>query len=102
MTRQARCLRHRPACRRPVSARYGAAAMSESSDPAGIDGPAVTAWYARYVPDAVAPLQFDRVAGGHSCLTYIVTDAEGHRTVLRARRSATSWRPPTTSPASTG
>jgi len=57
--------------------------MSDSTDPAGIDGPAVTAWYADHVPDAVAPLGFDRVAGGHSCLTYVVTDAAGVRTVLR-------------------
>lgn len=57
--------------------------MSESSDPAGIDGAAVTAWYAEHVPDALAPLHFDRVAGGHSCLTYVVTDAAGTTTVLR-------------------
>jgi aminoglycoside phosphotransferase (APT) family kinase protein len=51
--------------------------------PAGIDVPAVTAWYGAHVPDAVAPLHFERVAGGHSCLTYVVTGADGARTVLR-------------------
>lgn len=51
--------------------------------PAGIDGPNVTAWFAEHVPAAVAPLTFDRVAGGHSCLTYVVTDAGGSRFVLR-------------------
>jgi aminoglycoside phosphotransferase (APT) family kinase protein len=57
--------------------------MSASIDPAGIDGPAVTAWYVQHVPGAVPPLRFARVAGGHSCLTYVVTDAAGTRTVLR-------------------
>jgi len=51
--------------------------------PAGIDAPAVTAWYLDHVPGTAAPLEFERVAGGHSCLTYIVTDAAGSKTVLR-------------------
>ncbi len=51
--------------------------------PAGIDAPAVTAWYLDHVPGTAAPLGFERVAGGHSCLTYIVTDAAGSKTVLR-------------------
>jgi aminoglycoside phosphotransferase (APT) family kinase protein len=51
--------------------------------PAGIDAPAVTDWYGEHIPDAVAPLHFDRVAGGHSCLTYVVTDAASTKTVLR-------------------
>ena len=51
--------------------------------PAGIDAPAVTDWFAAHVPAAVAPLHFHRVAGGHSCLTYIVTDAVGAQFVLR-------------------
>jgi aminoglycoside phosphotransferase (APT) family kinase protein len=53
------------------------------SDIAGIDADRVTAWFAEHVPDAVAPLSFARVAGGHSCLTFIVTDAAGTRFVLR-------------------
>jgi aminoglycoside phosphotransferase (APT) family kinase protein len=59
--------------------------MSTTQDlvPAGIDPPAVTAWFAEHVPAAVAPLRFSRVAGGHSCLTYVVTDAGGQRFVLR-------------------
>ena len=68
----------------PGDVGYGAAAMSTSTAaPAGIDAPAVTAWYLDHVPGAVAPLGFERVAGGHSCLTYIVTDAAGATTVLR-------------------
>jgi aminoglycoside phosphotransferase (APT) family kinase protein len=51
--------------------------------PAGIDAPAVTAWFAEHVPAAAAPLRFSRVAGGHSCLTYVVSDAGGQRFVLR-------------------
>ncbi len=51
--------------------------------PAGIDAPKVTAWFAEHVPAASAPLAFERVAGGHSCLTYVVTDADGERFVLR-------------------
>jgi aminoglycoside phosphotransferase (APT) family kinase protein len=51
--------------------------------PAGIDASNVTTWFAEHVPQAVAPLTFDRVAGGHSCLTYVVTDAEADRYVLR-------------------
>jgi aminoglycoside phosphotransferase (APT) family kinase protein len=53
------------------------------SEPAGIDRLAVTAWFADHVPAAIAPLAFERVAGGHSCLTYVVTDAIGERYVLR-------------------
>src|SRR6478735_10535906 len=50
---------------------------------AGIDAPNVTDWFATNVPAAVAPLSFERVAGGHSCLTYVVTDATSTRFVLR-------------------
>jgi len=49
----------------------------------GVHGDAVTAWFADNVPQAKAPLSFSRVAGGHSCLTYIVTDDAGERFVLR-------------------
>jgi aminoglycoside phosphotransferase (APT) family kinase protein len=51
--------------------------------PAGIDAPKVTEWFAEHVPSAAAPLSFERVAGGHSCLTYLVDDANGERFVLR-------------------
>ena len=52
-------------------------------DVQGIDAQAVTAWYEANVPGTVAPLDFQLVAGGHSNLTYVVTDAAGRRTVLR-------------------
>ena len=51
--------------------------------PVGIDRDAVTSWFADHVAGARPPLRFHRVAGGHSCLTYIVTDAAGQRFVLR-------------------
>ena len=49
----------------------------------GIDRPAVEAWYAENVPGTTPPLEFDLIAGGHSNLTFLVTDADGRRTVLR-------------------
>ena len=56
---------------------------ASSPEIAGIDAASVTAWFADHVPEAVAPLSFTRVAGGHSCLTFVVTDADGTRFVLR-------------------
>lgn len=49
----------------------------------GVDAPAVTAWFADHVPQAKPPLRFDRIAGGHSCLTFVVTDDAGERFALR-------------------
>src|SRR5215217_6534367 len=49
----------------------------------GIDAPRVTEWFERHVPDAVPPLSFDLIAGGHSNLTYCVDDAAGGAWVLR-------------------
>jgi aminoglycoside phosphotransferase (APT) family kinase protein len=49
----------------------------------GIDVEKVTDWYLREVPGTVSPLEFHLIAGGHSNLTFGVTDAAGRRTVLR-------------------
>ena len=49
----------------------------------GIDVPSVTAWLEAHVQDARGPFEFDVIAGGHSNLTYAVTDANGARYVLR-------------------
>jgi aminoglycoside phosphotransferase (APT) family kinase protein len=49
----------------------------------GVDVPAVTAWFEANVEGARGPLEFDLIAGGHSNLTYGVTDADGNRFVLR-------------------
>jgi aminoglycoside phosphotransferase (APT) family kinase protein len=61
--------------------------MSDDSlsplDVPGVDTVGVTAWFAGHVADARPPLHFDVIAGGHSNLTYRVTDADGRRFVLR-------------------
>jgi aminoglycoside phosphotransferase (APT) family kinase protein len=49
----------------------------------GIDDAGVTAWFAEHVPEASPPLSYDLIAGGHSNLTFSVTDAGGRRWVLR-------------------
>src|SRR3954468_23386282 len=53
------------------------------TDPDGINGANVSAWFADHAPDAVGPLTFTLIAGGHSNLTYGVTDSNGARYVLR-------------------
>lgn len=50
---------------------------------AGIDAPRVTEWFADHEPAARPPLRFEGITGGHSNLTYTVTDADGKRYVLR-------------------
>lgn len=62
--------------------------MTESHEPSdtappGIDADAVTAWMAERVDDLAPPLGFDLIAGGHSNLTFNVTDRAGNRFVLR-------------------
>jgi aminoglycoside phosphotransferase (APT) family kinase protein len=49
----------------------------------GVDGPKVTAWFEANVDDVAPPLQFKLIAGGHSNLTFSVTDAKGQVWVLR-------------------
>jgi len=44
---------------------------------------AVTAWLGEHLPTAVAPFAFSLIAGGHSNLTYAVTDQTGSKWVLR-------------------
>ncbi len=53
-----------------------------STDPAGIDVEAVTAWLGEHV-GTVGPLRFERLPGGHSNLTYRVHDHDGRSVVLR-------------------
>jgi aminoglycoside phosphotransferase (APT) family kinase protein len=52
------------------------------AEPAGIHVGPATAWLAEHV-GTVGPLRFERLAGGHSNLTYRIDDAEGRRVVLR-------------------
>lgn len=49
----------------------------------GINVETVTAWMCSHIEGCTAPLTFDLIAGGHSNLTYAVTDAAGNRFVLR-------------------
>ncbi|HET6997308.1 MAG TPA: phosphotransferase family protein [Solirubrobacterales bacterium] len=51
--------------------------------PDGIDLDGVEAWFALNVPSASPPLSFERIAGGHSNLTYRVDDSGGNRWALR-------------------
>lgn len=50
---------------------------------AGLDPAATVAWLARHVDGLQAPVTFELAAGGHSNLTYRVTDAAGKRMALR-------------------
>jgi len=54
-----------------------------SEDIKGVDPTRVTAWFEEHVPGASGPLSFELIAGGHSNLTYAVTDASGRRFVVR-------------------
>jgi aminoglycoside phosphotransferase (APT) family kinase protein len=49
----------------------------------GIDVERVTTWLTSHIDGAVAPFEFGVIAGGHSNLTFKVTDAAGQRFVLR-------------------
>lgn len=49
----------------------------------GIEDKPVTEWLSVRVEDLRAPLTFDLITGGHSNLTYKVTDQDGRRWVLR-------------------
>ena len=55
--------------------------MSDSL-PAGLS-PAIVDWFAANIAGAKAPFTFTMIAGGHSNLTFGVTDANGARYVLR-------------------
>ncbi|HMI81066.1 MAG TPA: phosphotransferase family protein [Solirubrobacterales bacterium] len=51
--------------------------------PDGIAQRPLEAWFGENVPGADLPLRFERIAGGHSNLTYRVTDAGGRKWALR-------------------
>jgi aminoglycoside phosphotransferase (APT) family kinase protein len=48
-----------------------------------IDQPNLEAWFSEHVPGAAPPLDFERIAGGRSNLTYAVADKAGTRWALR-------------------
>ncbi len=51
--------------------------------PDGIEPASLEAWFGANVPGVELPLAFERIAGGHSNLTYRVRDAEGGSWALR-------------------
>ncbi|MFI5028424.1 MAG: phosphotransferase family protein [Solirubrobacterales bacterium] len=51
--------------------------------PDGIDRANVEFWFAENLPGVELPLSFERISGGHSNLTYRVTDVGGRRWALR-------------------
>ena len=54
-----------------------------SGSPLGYHVPQVEAWLATHVPQLQAPLAWTRLEGGHSNLTYQLTDASGRKAVIR-------------------
>jgi aminoglycoside phosphotransferase (APT) family kinase protein len=57
--------------------------MSEARTVKGIHAPKVTAWLAENVEGAEPPFEFSLITGGHSNLTYKVSDSRGVDFVLR-------------------
>ena len=55
----------------------------DAGDIRGIHSERVSAWLAENVDGATAPFDFEIIVGGHSNLTYRVTDANATRFVLR-------------------
>lgn len=55
----------------------------DSGEVRGIDLEPVTAWLAAHVEGATPPFSFRMITGGHSNLTYAVTDSGGRQFVLR-------------------
>src|SRR5436190_19035260 len=51
--------------------------------PDGIDQKPLEVWFGEHVPAVRLPLRFERIAGGHSNLTYRVIDVAGGRWALR-------------------
>ena len=51
--------------------------------PEGIDASGIEAWFALNVPSGSPPFRFERIAGGHSNLTYRVSDSAGNHWALR-------------------
>ena len=49
----------------------------------GIEDKPVTEWLAARVQNLETPLEFELITGGHSNLTYKVSDQAGRRWVLR-------------------
>jgi len=57
--------------------------QANGATPDGIDRAGVEAWFSEHVPGVQPPLSFDRISGGHSNLTYSVSDSAAGRWALR-------------------
>ena len=57
--------------------------LSSTGVPDGIDAPGVERWFEAAVPGFEPPLEFERISGGRSNLTYRVTDASANAWALR-------------------
>ncbi|MFT7652006.1 MAG: aminoglycoside phosphotransferase (APT) family kinase protein [Candidatus Azotimanducaceae bacterium] len=55
----------------------------ESQGPEGYDVAKVESWIAANIKEITTPLQWLRLEGGHSNLTYQITDANGFQSVIR-------------------
>jgi aminoglycoside phosphotransferase (APT) family kinase protein len=53
------------------------------ADPLGIDVARLTDWLHANITDLAGPFSFDLIAGGHSNLTYRLTDTNGRQIVVR-------------------
>jgi aminoglycoside phosphotransferase (APT) family kinase protein len=58
-------------------------AASPTGDVPGVRADTVSSWLVSNIPGLTAPFRFEQIAGGHSNLTFEVTDASGRRVVLR-------------------
>ncbi|MFE6822189.1 phosphotransferase family protein [Streptomyces sp. NPDC057690] len=56
---------------------------STTTDPLGIAVESVGRWLTEHLADPRPPFRYERLTGGHSNLTYLVTDREDGRWVLR-------------------
>jgi len=56
---------------------------SKPASPEGYDVVAVTAWIERHIPSLSPPFEWSRLEGGHSNLTYLLTDSRGRKAVIR-------------------
>ena len=57
--------------------------MNDAAAAEGIDRARVEAWFDQHVPGVQLPLEFERIAGGRSNLTYRVRDSGGRTFALR-------------------
>jgi aminoglycoside phosphotransferase (APT) family kinase protein len=55
----------------------------KESDTPGYERPAVEAWISEHIDVLTPPLHWERLEGGHSNLTFVLTDPRGRRAVIR-------------------